>query len=166
MTNLEQAARQALEALEVIPFMSNKDDYDYLNKTITALRQALEQPTDSAAYHGWVLRDVLFDNGEPVGHREPRQASHKCIVKGCENHANQGVFVGDLCSPCHTFITTGEGVYSQAYRNAKRDWVGLTDEDRQAALESMPDMFEGFLRKWGCLHFSEIIEVKLKEKNT
>jgi hypothetical protein len=24
-------------------------------------------------YHGWVLREVLFDNGEPVGHREPVQ---------------------------------------------------------------------------------------------
>jgi hypothetical protein len=45
MNNLEQAARQALEALEVIPFMSNKDDYDYLNKTIATLRKALEQPT-------------------------------------------------------------------------------------------------------------------------
>jgi HD superfamily phosphohydrolase YqeK len=43
MTNLEQASRQAMEALEVIPFMSNKNDYEHLNKTITALHQALEQ---------------------------------------------------------------------------------------------------------------------------
>jgi hypothetical protein len=162
MNNLEQAARQALEALEVIPFMSNKDDYDYLNKTITALRKALEQPTDSAAYHGWVLRDVLFDNGEPVGHREPRQASHKCIVKDCKNHANQGVFVGDLCLPCHRFITTGEGVYSQAYRNAKREWVGLTDEEVEELEVASVD------RKYGHLDvrkLSRAIEQASKEKN-
>jgi hypothetical protein len=32
----------------------------------------LEQPADPVAYHGWILRDVLFDSGEPVGHREPQ----------------------------------------------------------------------------------------------
>ena len=24
-----------------------------------------------AEYHGWLLREVLFDNGEPIAHREP-----------------------------------------------------------------------------------------------
>jgi len=48
----------------------------------------------------------------------------------------------------------------------QREWVGLTDEDRKAAFESMPDMLEGFLYKWGWLHFSKAIEAKLKEKNT
>ena len=41
----------------------------------------------------------------------------KCIVKDCTNHSHQGKFIGELCSPCYSFITTGEGVYSQAYRN-------------------------------------------------
>ena len=41
----------------------------------------------------------------------------KCIVKDCENHKDQGAFVGVLCMPCHTFLTTGEGKYSQLYRN-------------------------------------------------
>jgi len=44
----------------------------------------------------------------------------KCIVKDCENHTHEGKFVGDLCSPCHAFITTGEGGQSQAYRNATK----------------------------------------------
>ncbi len=48
----------------------------------------------------------------------------------------------------------------------KREWVGLTDEDRQAAFESLPDMLDGFLNKWGWLHFSKAVEAKLKEKNT
>jgi len=32
--------------------------------------------------------------------------------------SDQGTFVGDLCAPCHTFVATGEGQYSQAYRNS------------------------------------------------
>ena len=56
--------------------------------------------------------------------------------------------------------TTAEG------EDTRRAWVGLTDEDRQEAFESMPDMLDGFLKKWGWLHFSKAIEAKLKEKNT
>ncbi len=41
----------------------------------------------------------------------------KCIVKDCENHVHQGNFVGAICSPCNQFLTTGEGIYSQLYRN-------------------------------------------------
>jgi hypothetical protein len=41
----------------------------------------------------------------------------KCIVKDCENHKEQGGFVGVLCMPCHKFLTIGEGKYSQLYRN-------------------------------------------------
>jgi len=42
----------------------------------------------------------------------------KCIVKNCKNHTHQGQFVGDMCLPCYQFITTGQGRYSQVYRNA------------------------------------------------
>ena len=34
--------RQALEALEVAPYMSNKDDHEHHQKAITAIRQHLE----------------------------------------------------------------------------------------------------------------------------
>jgi hypothetical protein len=56
--------------------------------------------------------------------------------------------------------------YWKGYNDAKKqqEFVGLTDEDRQAAFESMPDMLEGFLKTWGWLHFSKAIEAKLKEK--
>ena len=44
----------------------------------------------------------------------------KCIVKDCPNKRSQGVFVGDLCAPCHDFITTGKVDFGncQAGRNA------------------------------------------------
>ena len=44
----------------------------------------------------------------------------KCIVMNCVNHADEGEFVGDLCSPCHKFVTSGRGVHSQAYRNSRQ----------------------------------------------
>jgi hypothetical protein len=63
MTTLEQAARHALDALE----------NNMLMQATKILQKALEQPADApVAYHGWILRDVLFDSGEPVGHRAPQ----------------------------------------------------------------------------------------------
>jgi hypothetical protein len=44
----------------------------------------------------------------------------RCIVKDCANHADEGKFVGELCSPCHEFIVSGRGKYSAAYRLAER----------------------------------------------
>ena len=32
----------------------------------------------------------------------------KCIVKGCTNHSDEGLFQGDMCMPCYRMITTGE----------------------------------------------------------
>jgi hypothetical protein len=44
-------------------------------------------------------------------------------------------------------------------------WNALTDEDRKAAFESLPDMLEGFLKKWGWLNFAKEIERRCMEKN-
>ena len=52
----------------------------------------------------------------------------KCIVKGCENHKHQGGFEDGMCLPCYLFITTGEGIYSQAYRNSN-PVKELTDDE-------------------------------------
>ncbi len=82
----------------------------------------------------------------------------KCIVKDCKNHTNEGGFIGDLCSPCHEFITTGQGVCSQAYRNTKREWAWLTYDE----INEIYDEY-GQCRKYG---YEEAIQDKLKEKNT
>ena len=47
--------------------------------------------------------------------------SNYCIVKECGNHVCEEDFVnGDLCAPCHEFITKGFRNKSQAYKNAMR----------------------------------------------
>ena len=44
-------------------------------------------------------------------------------------------------------------------------WRDLTDEDRNRAFDSMPDLLDGFLKTWGWLHFSKAIELECKRKN-
>ena len=75
-----------------------------------------------------LFKDFPFDTvhgsvqcGLQMGHLGPHQQPkpRRCIVKDCVNHTNEGEFIGTMCSPCHQFITTGEGVHSQAYRNAE-----------------------------------------------
>ena len=57
----------------------------------------------------------------------------KCIVKGCRNHKYEGRFVGDLCAPCHTMITTGN-------LNPSYAWFGKEIESlRQQLAECQKD---------------------------
>ena len=44
------AMKQALEALEDVPYMSNKDDYERFEKAQAALRHAIEQAEKQGAY--------------------------------------------------------------------------------------------------------------------
>jgi len=45
------------------------------------------------------------------------------------------------------------------------EWIELTDEDRERAFNSLPDMLDGFLKKWGWLHFAKAVEAICREKN-
>jgi len=81
----------------------------------------------------------------------------KCIVKDCINQTHEGKFIGELCMPCHEFVTTENGVYSQAYRNTRRPWAGLTDEEIEIL------SYKAESNTWTAI---ELAETKLKEKNT
>jgi hypothetical protein len=56
----------------------------------------------------------------------------KCAVKDCENHSNEGQFVGLLCSPCHRFIAGDGGLYSQAFRNSSDMIKQAVEAERKA----------------------------------
>jgi hypothetical protein len=43
----------------------------------------------------------------------------KCLVAGCTNHTDEGQFVGDLCGPCHSMITSGN-----IQSNGGGGWIG------------------------------------------
>lgn len=50
-------------------------EIDEAERFCFACANGLQEPTDSAAYNGWVLRDVFFVDGEPVSHRAPNSAN-------------------------------------------------------------------------------------------
>jgi hypothetical protein len=70
----------------------------------------------------------------------------KCIVMNCSNHTDEGEFVGDLCSPCHKFVTSGRGVHSQAYRNSRQ----IEPRRMTLDLEFMPE-FEADRKELTCM---------------
>jgi hypothetical protein len=82
--------------------------------TITLTREEAQQVLDALEKHILEYETIQLLSAK----LNPPQPE-KCIVKDCENHKHQGRFVGDLCSPCHAFITRNEGKHSQAYRNAQ-----------------------------------------------
>ena len=155
------------QALEVL--VQHVKHYDYEQFTsvcelepakdlILALRERLAKPDPLQRF-----TDVQQEIEAALA--QPAQEPVACIVKGCRNHRGEGLFIGELCSPCHTFITTGEGKYSQAYRNSQREWQGLTyaemwtlvDEHLKYQLESYEVRVFNLIRA---------VEAKLKEKNT
>ena len=86
--------QQALEALEVATTPLAKDRQEVL-RAQAALRErlALDAPNDHIVRNGWVLREVFFENGEPVAHRDPPQPEQEPVAhtKGhCENHKQKG----------------------------------------------------------------------------
>ena len=53
----------------------------------------------------------------------------KCTVKNCQNHVNEGKFIGDLCAPCWDYLTNGKGIHSQAYRNAQNKYLYVYEKN-------------------------------------
>jgi len=66
MNDLRKAAGEALEALEAledVPYMSNKDDYERLERVKTALRQVLVDADDISENH---VDETVKSEHEPV----------------------------------------------------------------------------------------------------
>jgi hypothetical protein len=101
MNDLRKAAGEALEALEDVPYMSNKDDYKRLERVTTALRQALETNQEPFEYwsvaEGWVKIDEVREHFDSVG--------------------------------CGTiYKSAGEG-RSPLYTAPQKQWQGLADDE-------------------------------------
>ena len=64
--------------------------------------------------------------------------SEKCIVHNCPNHKHEGSFIGDLCAPCHTMITSGEIKYGKTFVHEIRDRI----EELEATLAKAVEIAE------------------------
>ena len=76
-----------------------------------------DETTARAEFEAWARANLKLD-GVDLAYAMYGQRGRRCITKDCENHTHQGRFIGDLCAPCHSFITEAEGQHSQAFRNA------------------------------------------------
>lgn len=129
MTTLEQAARQALEALENIerwlPTVGQKGLRDYEADAITALRQALEQPT---------VKDSLKVEKEPTLYQYRTRANwegalgwsawENCTKAHAQDYLN--------CPLVHDWLYEVRALYTEP---PKREWVGLSDEEIEQGLK-------------------------------
>jgi hypothetical protein len=83
----------------------------------------------------------------------------KCIVKGCSNRKHEGAFVDTLCGNCHTMLTQGNKMPSDAW--FAKPWVGLTNEEfKKVCWESGGDGITGDREE-----ALRAMEALLKEKN-
>lgn len=73
------------------------------------------------------------------------QPNNKCIVYGCRNHKNEGMFVGEMCSPCYSMITTGKITHSDSFLN--RITSLESENTRITYLESENEKLKSILRK-------------------
>ena len=138
MTELEKAARQALEALEVATTPLAKDRQEVL-RARAAIREALaEQPAQQEPV-AWMYQ-CSADSSGPV------------LMQHKKDWAESGSGLWTE-TPLYTSPQPSKS------RSDVKPWVGLTDEDKQIAFD---DTQEG----GGFWEFADAIEAKLREKNT
>jgi hypothetical protein len=108
MNDLRKAAGEALEALEDVPYMSNKDDYERLERVKTALRQALVDDDDTSQER---VDETVEQEHEPVAWIDQRiHGWPDCFVMQPD--------------PPHTV---------PLYTAPQKQWVGLTEKEWYAA---------------------------------
>jgi hypothetical protein len=131
------------------------EDWLYAREVLKNARENYDGYSFGYFHNGDIQLESDARNALNIAFQKIKEGSIKCIVKDCINQTHEGQFVGELCAPCHKFVTTGNGVHSQAYRNAQRTWVGLTNEEFKDAINDKltPE----------CIAIA--IEAKLKEKN-
>ena len=157
MNNLEQAARQALEALNKAFEMrvTNHPNWEDLARTtIIALNQALENH-ESAYQRGYLdgMAKPCIDCADRKlqAMKQPKQKPVGVVT---------GYYAGyPVVRPLDPQVVLCEqmALYTEP---PKREWVGLTEEEVRAI-----DTSE-FWNDHTPLDFARVIEAKLKEKNT
>ncbi|PXW23369.1 hypothetical protein [Paraburkholderia caballeronis] len=130
-----------------------------IQRGFAALADAAAQPDERAAF-------------EQLNGRWQSMTPFDVFCAGWQARATapQATVMGNGCKPggCSAIGCDG-GHYcfprAAVAQAGATQWAALTDEDRQAAFESLPDMLEGFMKKWGWLNFAKEIERRCRAKN-
>ena len=125
---VEELDKQQIETAKVTTqFVIVADENNKLKNQLDKQGKPVAWMNPSQVLHGVIDARTYYLNGFIPLYTTPQTKPLKCIVKDCENHRHEGGFTGDLCNPCYEFITTGKGIYSQAYRNTQTK--PLSDEE-------------------------------------
>jgi hypothetical protein len=161
MTDLRKAAEMALRDLTLL---CHAQAYD----TVEALRQALAQPEQEQPKH-WsdcsVYNEPAYPNGEcdcggfdlnnkwhGLTEEEAEKLAFDVIVGGVSKALAQPVQESAKLDCSAPFVMTPHRVFAKP---PKREWVGLTHEERDEIDQSCRSQMEALFA----------IEAKLKEKN-
>jgi hypothetical protein len=109
LNTLDALTRNALVKLGWTPPMGQHTQalHDYWGARLSGASQAIY--TAELVRLGWT---------PPATSAPPS----KCLVKGCTNHSDQGTFIGNLCHPCHSMLTTGAvGLNGNTFVHSLRD---------------------------------------------
>jgi hypothetical protein len=167
MTDLRQAAIQALEVMKNIGYVPRKDGAHPVEKAFAALRAALEQPEQEPV--GEVIDERggvdYFSYVPPVGtalYTTPPAAQWDKPSASFDEWWDGDY--DDLANPYHT----GTPAYWAwaGWIAAQRPWVGLTDEEIFSVLGNLQRKYNGPPTEDSRVVFALAIEAKLKEKNT
>ncbi len=160
----DEALDLALEALETLARYENPETRVQVRKSkdngpivtmyphkvatdaITAIKQALAQPEERYTY-GTPLLDAFTKNYEPAPLQEPVGFIES--LKDAQPCCGQYETCYRACTPRGKFL---------GHRDAQRQWVGLTDEEKRQIFER--EDYQGWL------DYINAIEARLKELNT
>ena len=151
MSNLEQAARQALEALENTHDVGCKQTQEAITGLSQALAQAEKQePCNPSCAPGYCYCKEMA--GQPKQEPVAWLDKERNIIYMHDTHKTD---------ECHGFRRTTP-LYTAP---PKREWVGLTDEEVRTAYCTVGDKEWAIGGMSDAEPFARAIENKLKEKN-
>lgn len=67
-----------------------------------------------------------------------RAPPRKCLVKGCKNHEDAGIFKGELCMPCYEMLTTGK------IHPAGNTFISKKEQELRSLREFKESVYAGF----------------------
>jgi hypothetical protein len=122
------AMKAALKELEDVLDCINQDkipfDGDDFHETLRNLRQAI---ADAEKQDGWVLREVYFSEGEPIGHREPQAEKQKPVAYRKEAHGMWFYIENKPSPPNDDYEPLYTAPPKREIEQEPESWMGVSD---------------------------------------